>query len=304
VSKGKAGLVPRRWVVKIGELRRPFSGKRWSFLSFTIKVFFVKRSLGIHFAVAFAALGVIAVLFYLNFRAGKVVPVYGYKVINVYPHDKRAFTQGLVFEGGFLYEGTGLVGRSTLRKVELETGKIVKGRKVSEEYFGEGITIYGDKIIQLTLRAKVGLIYDRESFELVGQFNYPTEGWGITHNGKSLIRSDGTSTLYFLNPETFEQTGRIEVTDSDGPVSGLNELEYVQGQIYANVWRTDRVARIDPKTGRVTGWIDLAGLLGLYSRGQLVDVLNGIAYDAANGRLFVTGKLWPKLFEIEPVSPK
>lgn len=258
----------------------------------------------IHFAVAFAALGVIAVLFYLNFKAGKVVPVYGYKVVNAYPHDKRAFTQGLVFEDGFLYEGTGLVGRSTLRKVELETGKIVKGRKVSDEYFGEGITIYGNKIIQLTLRASVGLVYDKESFELVGQFNYPTEGWGITHDGKSLIRSDGTSTLYFLNPETFEQTGRIEVTDSDGPVTGLNELEYVQGQIYANVWRTDRIARIDPKTGRVTGWIDLAGLLGLYSRGQLVDVLNGIAYDAANGRLFVTGKLWPKVFEIEPVLPK
>jgi glutamine cyclotransferase len=254
--------------------------------------------------VAFAALGVIAVLFYLNFRAGKEVPVYGYKVINAYPHDKRAFTQGLVFEDGFLYEGTGLAGRSTLRKVELETGKIVKGRKVADEYFGEGITIYGNKIIQLTLRARVGLVYDKESFELLGQFNYPTEGWGITHDGKSLIRSDGTSTLYFLNPETFEQVGRIEVTDSDGPVTGLNELEYVKGQIYANVWRTDRITRIDPKTGRVTGWIDLAGLLGTEARGQLVDVLNGIAYDAENDRLFVTGKLWPKLFEIELILQK
>lgn len=258
----------------------------------------------VHFAVAFAALGVIAVLFYLNLKAGSVVPVYGYKVVNAYPHDKRAFTQGLVFEGGFLYEGTGLEGRSTLRKVELETGKIVKGRKLADEYFGEGITIYGNKIIQLTLRAGVGLVYDKESFELVGQFNYPTEGWGTTHDGKSLIRSDGTSTLYFLNPETFEQTGRIEVADSDGPVRGLNELEYVQGQIYANVWRTDRIARIDPKTGRVTGWIDLAGLLGTEARGQLVDVLNGIAYDADNGRLFVTGKLWPKVFEIELVLSK
>lgn len=264
----------------------------------------MRRSFRIHFAVAFAALGVIAVLFYLNFKAGRVVPVYGYKAINAYPHDKRAFTQGLVFEDGFLYEGTGLVGRSTLRKVELETGKVVKGRKVGDEYFGEGITIYGNKIIQLTLRARVGFIYDKESFELLGQFNYPTEGWGITHDGKSLIRSDGTSTLYFLNPETFEQTGRIEVADSDGPVTGLNELEYVQGQIYANVWRTDRIARIDPKTGRVTGWIDLAGLLGTEARGQLVDVLNGIAYDADNGRLFVTGKLWPKLFEIELILPK
>jgi glutamine cyclotransferase len=250
------------------------------------------------------ALGVIGVLFYLNFKAGKAVPVYGYKVVNAYPHDKRAFTQGLVFEDGFLYEGTGLVGRSTLRKVELETGKIVKGRKVSDEYFGEGITIYGDKIIQLTLRARVGFIYDKDSFELLGQFNYPTEGWGITHDGKSLIRSDGTSTLYFLNPETFEETSRIEVADGDGPVSGLNELEYVQGQIYANVWRTDRIARIDPKTGKVTGWIDLAGLLGMEARGQLVDVLNGIAYDTENGRLFVTGKLWPKLFDIELILSK
>jgi glutamine cyclotransferase len=150
----------------------------------------------------------------------------------------------------------------------------------------------------------VGFIYDKDSFELLGQFNYPTEGWGITHDGKSLIRSDGTSTLYFLNPETFEETSRIEVADGDGPVSGLNELEYVQGQIYANVWRTDRIARIDPKTGKVTGWIDLAGLLGMEARGQLVDVLNGIAYDTENGRLFVTGKLWPKLFDIELILSK
>lgn len=250
------------------------------------------------------AVGVIAVLFYLNSKAGKTVPVYGYKVVNAYPHDKRAFTQGLVFEDGFLYEGTGLVGRSTVRKVELETGKIVKGRKISDEYFGEGITIYGDKIIQLTLRAGLGLVYDKESFELVGQFDCPTEGWGITHDGKSLIRSDGTSTLHFLNPETFEQTGSIEVKDGDGSVRWLNELEYVDGQIYANVWRTDRIARIDPKTGMVTAWIDLAGLLGTEARGQLVDVLNGIAYDGEKNRLFVTGKLWPKLFEIELVLPK
>jgi glutamine cyclotransferase len=264
----------------------------------------VRRSFSIQLGVLLAALALLAVLFHLNFKVRRVVPVYGYKVINAYPHDKRAFTQGLVFENGFLYEGTGLVGRSTLRKVELETGKIVKGRKVGDEYFGEGITIYGDKIFQLTLRAGVGLVYDKESFELLGQFNYPTEGWGITHDGKSLIRSDGTSTMYFLNPETFEQTGRIEVADTNGPVAGLNELEYVRGQIYANVWRTDRIARIDPKTGRVTGWIDLAGLLGMEARGQLVDVLNGIAYDEKDDRLFVTGKLWPKVFEIEPVLRK
>jgi glutamine cyclotransferase len=266
--------------------------------------FCLRRSFNIKLGVPLAALAVLAVLLYLNFKVRRVVPVYGYKVINAYPHDKHAFTQGLAFEDGFLYEGTGLVGRSTLRKVELETGKIVKGCKLPDEYFGEGITIYGDKIIQLTLRARVGLVYDKESFELSGQFNYPTEGWGLTHDGKSLIRSDGTSTLYFLNPETFEQVRKIEVADSDGPVRELNELEYIRGQIYANVWRTDRIARIDPKTGRVTGWIDLAGLLGTEAPGQLVDVLNGIAYDEKNDRLFVTGKLWPKVFEIEPVLRK
>lgn len=226
------------------------------------------------------------------------IPFYGYKVVNIYPHDRNAFTQGLAFENGFLYEGTGLWGHSTLRRVELETGNILKTRQIPGQFFGEGITFYGDEIIQLTWQSNTGFVYDKESFELLQEFNYPTEGWGITYDGKRLIMSDGTSTLYFLDPETFNEIGRIQVSDNDGPVSRLNELEYVQGEIYANVWQTDYIARISPTTGNVIGWIDLEGLLSPEDLGEAVDVLNGIAYDVQNERLFVTGKLWPKIFEI------
>ncbi len=226
------------------------------------------------------------------------IPFYGYTVINIYPHDRNAFTQGLVFENGSLYEGTGLRGHSTLRRVELETGNILKSRQIADQFFGEGITIYENKIIQLTWQSNTGFVYDKESFELLQEFNYPTEGWGITYDGKRLIMSDGTSTLYFLDPETFNEIGRITVSDNDGPVSRLNELEYVQGEIYANVWLTDYIARISPTTGHVIGWIDLKGLMSPEDKGEVVDVLNGIAYDAQNERLFVTGKLWPKVFEI------
>lgn len=226
------------------------------------------------------------------------IPFYGYKVVNIYPHDRNAFTQGLVFENGFLYEGTGLRGHSTLRRVELETGNILQTRQIPDQLFGEGITIYENRIIQLTWQSNVGFVYDKESFELLQEFNYLTEGWGITYDGKHLIMSDGTSTLYFLDPETFNEIGRITVSDNDGPVSRLNELEYVKGEIYANVWLTDYIARISPDTGSVIGWIDLKGLLGPEDKGEVVDVLNGIAYDVQNERLFVTGKLWPKVFEI------
>jgi len=262
--------------------------------------------LRVFLAVLLAALIAICVAFYLDTRsrARYVVPVYSYKIVNIYPHDRNAFTQGLVFENGFLYEGTGLRGRSSLRKVKLETAEVLQQRTLGYEFFGEGVTIYGNKIIQLTLRAKVGFVCDKDSFELLEQFNYPTEGWGITHDGKRLIMSDGTSTLYFLSPETFEEIGRIKVKDNNGPVTGLNELEYVQGQIYANIWKTDRIAQINPQSGKVTGWIELRGLLNPKDDGYLVDVLNGIAYDAMNDRLFVTGKLWPKLFEIKLVLPE
>jgi len=230
------------------------------------------------------------------------IPAYSYKAVNSYPHDPNAFTQGLVFENGVLYEGTGLRGRSTLRRVELETGDILQVRELPARFFGEGVTVYGNKVVQLTWQSNVGFVYDKDSFDLLQEFDYPTEGWGITHDGKHLIMSDGTSTLNFLDPETFQEVGRIEVCDNDGPVTGLNELEYVEGEIYANVWPTDRIARIAPQTGRVIGWIELKGLLGPEERSEPIDVLNGIAYDAKNGRLFVTGKLWPRLFEIELIS--
>jgi len=266
----------------------------------------MKRIARIWVPVLLAALAAVSLAFYLDSRARArhAVAVYSYKIVNTYPHDRNAFTQGLFFADGFLYEGTGLRGRSSLRKVKLETGEVLQHRTLGYEFFGEGVTIYSNKIIQLTLQTKVGFVYDKESFKLLKEFNYPSEGWGITHDGKRLIMSDGTSTLHFLNPETFEEIGRIKVKDSDGPVAGLNELEYVQGQIYANVWKTNRIAQINLQTGKVVGWIELAGLLSPKDRGQLVDVLNGIAYDAENDRLFVTGKFWPKLFEIELVLPE
>jgi len=228
--------------------------------------------------------------------------IYTYSVINTYPHDRTAFTQGLVFEDDVLYEGTGQYGHSTLRRVELETGNVLQIRELSDEFFGEGITIYGDEVIQITWRNNVGFVYDKSSFELLQQFSYPTEGWGITHDGTRLIMSDGTSTLRFLDPQTFEEIGQVQVFDNDTPIARLNELEYIEGEIYANVWQEDWVIRIAPETGQVAGWIDLRGLLTEEDRSEPVDVLNGIAYDAEAGRLFVTGKWWPKLFEIELVS--
>jgi len=257
----------------------------------------------------FALLGAAFVCSCLNLQGciipgdSDVIPIYTYNIVNTYPHDRNAFTQGLVFEDGVLYEGTGGFGDSTLRRVELETGDILQIRGLSDQFFGEGIAIYGDKIIQLTWRSNIGFVYDKNSFELLQEFNYSTEGWGITYDGTRLIMSDGTSTLHFLDSQTFEEIGQLEVFDSDSPVTRLNELEYVQGEIYANVWQTDRIARIAPETGRVIGWVDLEGLLTPEDRSEPVEVLNGIAYDAKTDRLFVTGKLWPKLFEIELISP-
>lgn len=229
------------------------------------------------------------------------VPVFTYQTVNVYPHDPTAFTQGLAYEGGMLYEGTGLRGHSTLRKVDMESGEVLQFLELQDLFFGEGVTVYGDRAIQLTWQSNTGFVYDKDSFELLQEFEYPTEGWGITHDGTRLIMSDGTSTLRFLDPHTFEETGRVEVFDEHGPVVSLNELEYVNGEVYANVWQTDRIAKVAPQTGQVLGWIDLTGLLTPEDRNRPVDVLNGIAYDSKNDRLFVTGKLWPKLFEIRLV---
>jgi glutamine cyclotransferase len=233
------------------------------------------------------------------------IPVYGYRVLNSYPHDPDAFIQGLVFEDGIFYEGTGRRGQSTLRKVEVETGRVLQRINLPAEVFGEGITIFGDRIIQLTWQARTGFIYDKPNFEFLDIFRYPTEGWGITHDGQQLIMSDGTSTLFLWDPDTLEEIGRIKVEADGQPVARLNELEYVNGEILANVWQTNRIARIDPDSGQVVGWIDLTGLLSPADQGQRkVDVLNGIAYDAENDRLFVTGKLWPRLYEIELVAPE
>jgi glutamine cyclotransferase len=226
---------------------------------------------------------------------------YSYQVVNVYPHDRGAFTEGLVYEDGVFYEGTGLRQESSLRRVRPETGDVLQLYSLPTEYFGEGITVWGERVIQLTLKAGVGFVYDKESFALLGAFSYSTEGWGLTHDGMRLIMSDGTSTLRFWNPETYGEIGQVQVYDEYGPVVMLNELEYVQGKIYANVWKTDLVVIIDPQTGRVTGRIDLSGLLTHEDFAQPVDVLNGIAYDAEGDRLFVTGKKWPKLFEIDLV---
>jgi glutamine cyclotransferase len=229
------------------------------------------------------------------------IPVYTYQVINVYPHDRTAFTQGLVFENGFLYEGTGIPGLSTLRRVDLETGNVLQVIDLDPLYFGEGITIFGDRIIQLTWLHNIGFVYDKYTFELLREFSYPTEGWGITHDGQNLIMSDGTSALHVLDPVTFAEVGLIDVYDASGPVAYLNELEFIKGEIYANVWLTNRIARIDPVTGQVVGWIDLTGLLDTADPVYPADVLNGIAYDASYDRLFVTGKFWPALFEIDLV---
>lgn len=229
------------------------------------------------------------------------LPTYTFRMVNAYPHDRDAFTQGLAFEDSALYEGTGLYGKSSLRRVDLETGEALQIHTLPDEYFGEGITIFRDKIIQLTWQSQKGFIYDKNSFEILRSFAYQTEGWGITHDGNNLIMSDGTSVLYFLEADTFEVIDHIQVHDGERQISNLNELEFVDGQIYANIWRTDNIAIIDPHDGRVTGWIYLSGILPPQPDGKSVDVLNGIAYDAANGRLFVTGKLWPQLFEIELV---
>ncbi len=219
-------------------------------------------------------------------------------MVREYPHDPSAFTQGLVYADGHLYESTGLEGASELRQVDLETGKIIRRRALGSDEFGEGLTDWDGRLLQLTWTGMRGFIYERTSLAVSGTFRYAGEGWGLTHDGRRLILSDGTAVLRFLDPETFREIGRLPVHDEGRAVPRLNELEYVRGEVYANVWQSDRVARISPETGAVLGWIDLAGLLSAADLRHPVDVLNGIAYDPGRERLFVTGKWWPKLFEI------
>jgi glutamine cyclotransferase len=231
-------------------------------------------------------------------REPHAAPTSSYRLVHTYPHDRTAFTQGLIFRDGVLYEGTGLKGQSGIRKVKLETGEVLQFHALDPMYFGEGITDWQDSLVQLTWQAEVGFVYDLATFQPRRRFTYTGEGWGITHDDKRLIMSDGSSSLRFLDPATLKETGRITVRDGGRRIDQLNELEFVKGEILANVWQTERIARIDPSTGRVTGWIDLSGLLSPSDRAG-TDVMNGIAYDAAGDRLFVTGKLWPKLFEIQ-----
>jgi glutamine cyclotransferase len=231
------------------------------------------------------------------------LPVYGYRVVRTYPHDSKAFTQGLQYVDGFLYEGTGLNGSSSIRKVRLETGEVVQRRDVARAYFGEGITVWKTDLIQLTWQSNVAFVYDSRTFAPRRTFKYKGEGWGLTEDGTNLIMSDGTDELRVLDPETFTERRRIKVTAVGTPLRYLNELEYMKGEILANVWTTDSVARISPATGRVTGYIDLGGLLTTAEKAS-VDVMNGIAYDKKNDRLFVTGKLWPKLFEVRITQPR
>lgn len=225
--------------------------------------------------------------------------IYDYQIVATYPHDPNAFTQGLDIEAGTLYEGTGLNGRSSLRRVELETGEVIQQIDLEPEHFGEGIVVFGDRIFQLTWQSQIAFVYDRETFELLETFTYSTEGWGITSDGQRLIMSDGTSTLVFRDPDTFAELGSVDVTDGGQPVTLLNELEWVDGEVWANVWQSDMIVRINPETGAVVGWIDLTGLLQPEDlAGGAVDVLNGIAIDDASGQLFVTGKLWPVIYEV------
>lgn len=226
----------------------------------------------------------------------------GYRVVHAYPHDSRAFTQGLIYLDGHLYESTGLKGESSLRMEDLDSGKIEQYAAAPAQYFGEGLASWGSTLIQLTWQSGIAFVYDRFSFRLLRTFHYPGEGWGLTQDGKRLILSDGTSTLRFLDPATFREVRRITVRSNGVPVTRLNELEYIHGEIYANIWYSDRIARISPASGKVLGWIDLSGLLSSGERTNPDAVLNGIAYDAQHDRLFVTGKLWPKIFEIKIVA--
>jgi glutaminyl-peptide cyclotransferase len=233
------------------------------------------------------------------------VPEYIYEIVHQYPHDRTAFTEGLFYLDGFLYESTGLEGHSSIRTVRLETGEVVQKHDLPDQYFGEGIVNWKDRLIQLTYKTQAGFVYNLATLAFERQFEYPGQGWALTQDGRRIIMSDGTPQIRFWDPETLQETGRITVTDQDQPVKYVNELEWIKGEIYANVWMTDRIARIDPASGRVAGWIDLTGLLTPADRIQgQTDVLNGIAYDAKGDRIFVTGKRWPKLFEIRLLKKK
>lgn len=244
-----------------------------------------------------------AALVMLSALACAQTPTYSYRVVKTYPHDHAAFTQGLQYVDGYFYEGTGLNGRSTVRKVKVDTGQVVQQAALPQEYFGEGITVLNGKLMQLTWTSGVGFVYDLASFRPQETFRYTGEGWGLTNDGRNLILSDGSATLRFFDPATKRETGRINVTENGVPVRYLNELEWIKGEVWANVWQSDRIARISPMTGKVLAWVQMTGLLTAAEQSG-VDVLNGIAYDAKGDRIFVTGKLWPKVFEVKVLPRK
>lgn len=253
--------------------------------------------------VAILALAIVLTVMFLvstiNTPANSRPLQYTYVIINTFPHDANAFTEGLLFDSGFLFESTGLYGNSTLRRVELETGAVLQIVSLKPTDFGEGIAIVGNRIIQLTWQSHVGLVYDKVSFDLLQEFEYSTEGWGLTFDGSRLIMSDGTANLYFLDPVTFQRVGQVTVHDA-GTVTEINELEYINGTVFANIWKTNKIAVINPENGQVTAWVDLTGIQNLNTLDSN-SVLNGIAYDPSEGRLFVTGKMWPHIFEIRLV---
>jgi glutamine cyclotransferase len=263
------------------------------------------RNAGILLPVSFVlvVLGVGAVFYFIQDTPPVIpangTPVYGYRVVADFPHDKNAFTEGFVFFDGYLYEGTGLNGKSSVRQQNLTSGEMLQSVALPQQYFGEGITILGDKVYQLTWQSRKGFVYDLD-FEQVQEFGYSTEGWGLTHNGSHLIMSDGTSSLYFIDPANFSVVGQVQVKDGGNIVPKLNELEYINGEVWANVWQTDLVARISPHSGEVLGWVDFTGILTSAERVG-TDVLNGIAFDPDSDRILVTGKYWPKIFQVELV---
>jgi glutaminyl-peptide cyclotransferase len=265
-----------------------------------------KRIVCSHFAAVFVSTILVGTVFGQSAHQTHAMqpPEYTFKIVRAFPHDPTAFTQGLIYHDGFLYEGTGLNGRSSLRKIRLETGEVIRRVNLDSQFFGEGITLFKNEIIQLTWESQVGFIYSLSDFRFLRQFSYPGEGWGLTTHDNEIFMSDGTPEIRVLDGETLKEKRRLKVHDGNIAINELNELEFVEGEIFANIWQTDRIARISPQSGKVVGWIDLTGLLNpIYRRGEGA-VLNGIAYDAAHKRLFVTGKLWPKLFEIQLVPKR
>jgi glutamine cyclotransferase len=255
------------------------------------------RKIGLAIVVLSIMLPAILLVLMNNKPANSTALHYTCSAVHVYQHDVNAFTEGLVFDSDFLYESTGLYGNSTLRRVDLETGAVLQLLSLQAQYFGEGIAVVGDKIVQLTWQSHVGFVYDKASFSLLQEFQYPTEGWGLACDGSRLIMSDGSANLFFLDPVTFQKVGQVAVHDT-GPVNELNELEYVDGTVYANIWREEKIAVINLQDGQVMAWIDLAGVEDLKNQDP-TNVLNGIAYDTNGHRLFVTGKMWPHIYEID-----